>query len=273
MSKNLSISFHHPDAISNIAQWARIDNNPNPTFSTVAGIVSSPAVIATNIPAGQYQVKVTPVYADGRVCDPTIQTSAPCPPLLSIGATLNNGVLIVNYLAPSSVPKVRITVSYPNGGSSIQNYVNDGNPIAIPIPDVDGDYNIQGQSVCDESSGWYSSLSSTVTVNKVSSNVIITSDGVGITVNTLSGIAGFILPANVVVGSYITGLHTAFYNAITFTFTGTPTLQLNATIDINGTIVQCVNIPNTNGGTVTFPAVSVAASDLLRIDFNTGSCP
>lgn len=167
MSINLAISFSHPDAISQFVQYARIDNTGSPVFTTVSpNPTTSPAVIARNIPAGQYQIQSTPVYADGRICQPEIVQTPACPGLISINATLSGSTLIITYLAPSTVPKVRLSVLYPNGGSFVANYVNDGNPVSIGLPaGVFGNYSVSGQSVCDESSGFFSPASGSVTVS------------------------------------------------------------------------------------------------------------
>lgn len=159
--------FQHPDAVSHFVQYARVDNVNTPVFTTVVpNPITSPAVIASNVPAGQYQINSTPVYADGRKCDPTIFTTPGCDPLTSISARINSGNIIVSYSAPATAPKVRITVSYPNGGSSVANYVNNGSDIVIPIPaGLIGQFLIQGQSVCDETTGFYSGFSSTASVN------------------------------------------------------------------------------------------------------------
>jgi len=164
---NLSLIFSHPDAVSHFVQYARVDNVNTPVFTTVVpNPITSPAVIVSNVPAGQYQINSTPVYADGRKCDPTVFTTPGCDPLTSISARINSGNIIVSYSAPATAPKVRITVSYPNGGSSVANYVNNGTDIVIPIPaGLIGQFLIQGQSVCDESTGFYSGFSSTVSVN------------------------------------------------------------------------------------------------------------
>lgn len=167
MSINLSIEFGMPPgAVSNLVQYARIDNTTNPVFTTVSpNPITSPAVIATNIPAGQYQVNVVPVYADGRTCQPTIITTPGCPGLTSISAVVQSGVLVVTYLAPSSAPSVVINVNYPNGGSYSNIFPNNGNPISIGLPaGVFGNYTVSGQAVCDASSGFYSAPSSSVTV-------------------------------------------------------------------------------------------------------------
>lgn len=277
MSINLAITFSHPSAISNQVQYARIDNTLNPTFTTVANVPGSSGigvVIATNLPNGQYQVNITPLYADGRTCNATVVQTSPCSPLLAINATLNGTNIVVSYLAPSDAPKVRITVNYPNGGSSVANYVNDGNNIVVPLPaGVTGTYTVIGQTVCDESSGFFSAFSSQVSVDVVSTNVNISNFANGITISNVTGINGFVLAMSVAYGTAQTGTHTAFYGGIVCTFTGTPSANSSATLEINGTIIQCVNVPNTAGGTVTFTAASFAASDQILINFNAGSCP
>jgi hypothetical protein len=169
MSINLSVSYSHPAAIATQVSYARIDNTSNPVFTTVVPNLtgmSGTFVIATNIPDGQYQVNALPIYADGRTCTPTINTTPACPGLISISAVIQSGVLVVTYLAPSGAPSVLINVNYPNGGSFSQIYTNTGNPISIGLPSgVFGNYTVSGQSVCDVSSAFYSLPSASVTVN------------------------------------------------------------------------------------------------------------
>lgn len=277
MSINLSIEWDHPAAVSNFVQYARIDNTINPVFSTVTPNISGAsgtATIATNIPNGQYQVQITPIYADGRTCAPTVKNTPPCDPLISINAVLQSGNLVISYLAPSSAPKVRITVNYPNGGSSVANYINDGNNIVVPLPvGLTGNFIVTGQTVCDEASGFYSAFSSQVTVPVVSNNVTVSNFASGITISNVTGIAGFSLPTLVTFGNTVTGNHTAFFGGITCTFTGTPGASSSATLALNGTIIQCVNVPNTSGGSVVFSPASFNNSDQLTITFNAGTCP
>lgn len=169
MSINLSIQFSHPDAVSQFVQYARIDNlapGAAPVFITVSpNPVASPATIATNVPAGQYQINYTPVYADGRTCPVQSVLTPGCDGLISISAVVSGSVIVITYLAPPTAPKVRLTVNFPNGGNFTANYVNDGNPVSIGIPPgVFGNYSVSGQSVCDETSGFYSTPSGTVNV-------------------------------------------------------------------------------------------------------------
>jgi len=171
------------------------------------------------------------------------------------------------------VPKVRITVNYPNGGSFTANYVNTGNNIVIALPtNLDGDYVVVGQSVCDESSGFYSPFSSQVVVTKTTANVTITNTAGGITISDITGIDGFVLTQLVSPGNTVTGNHNAFFATITFTYTGTPSIPSNAQLLLNNTIIQCIDIPVMGAGTYTFSASNFAATDQLSIIFSGGSC-
>lgn len=171
MSINLGLRFDHPGATSHRVRYARIDNIQTPVFVTVSpDPTTSPAILAQNIDNGQYLIQSTPIYPDGRHCEATEVYTPACEGLVSINAYIQSDNLIVEYLAPSSVPKVRITVDYPNGGHNVANYVNDGNDIVIALPtSVNGDFFVSGQSVCDETSGFYSHGSNIVSVTKNSS--------------------------------------------------------------------------------------------------------
>ena len=276
MSINLSITFSHPSAISNQVQYARIDNTVNPVFISVPNITGSSAsgaIIATDIPDGQYQVNITPIYADGRVCNPTIRITDPCPPLIAINAVLNSGNIVISYLAPSQVPKVRMTVNYPNGGSFVANYVNDGNNIVIPVPSgLTGTFTIAAQSVCDEASSFFSAFSSQVTIQVQAFDVVINNFVSGISLTNVTGISGFVLPMTVPFGGTANGSHLAFYGGITVTFTGAPASNSSATLQVNSTIIQCVTVP-AMGSSVSFTPAAFADSDLLTISFNPGLCP
>lgn len=277
MSINLSITFNHPDAIANAVAYARIDNTINPVFVNVSPNIAGNGGtfrIASNIPDGQYQVNITPIYADGRVCAPTVVITDPCPTLISISAEVIAGNMVISYLAPSQAPKVRMTVNFPNGGSSVANYVNNGNNIVVALPpNLPGSYTVAGQSVCDESSGFYSAFSNLVTVVITSVNVSIGNFVNGITISAVAGIASFTLAQLIAFGQTVTGNHTAFYSGITLTFTGTQGTASSATLAVNGTIIQCENVPNTDGGSIVFSPASFANTDQLTITINNGVCP
>lgn len=81
------------------------------------------------------------------------------------------------------------------------------------------------------------------------------------------------MPNNLTPGQTITGEHDAFLSTITVTFTGTPLFDESAVLYKNGTLIQCINIPNTSGGSFSFSAASFALTDQLSISFNLGQCP
>lgn len=186
MAINLSAIFYHKEAISNKVRYARIDNTNNPQWIwAFPDPINSPAVIAYGIDNGQYQVEATPIYADGRVCDPYVTYTPTCTPITSINGYIQGGNLIVQYSAPYQLPKVRITVLYPNGGSYIANYVNNGNDITIPLPtNVFGSFTLSGQGVCDENTQFYSAASTSVSIsNNANPTVVLIS-------NTDTGVGG-----------------------------------------------------------------------------------
>lgn len=170
MSINLTVTFSHPKAVATRCSYARLDNlapGQAPIFTTVPNLVgaSGTFTIAEDVPNGQYQINGVPIYADNRICPPTIVYTSACPGLTSISGSLQGNILVVSYLAPSTVTNILITVNYPNGGSFQNVYVNTGNPISIGLPfGVYGTYSFFGQSVCDPTSDFYSPPSSTVSL-------------------------------------------------------------------------------------------------------------
>lgn len=163
---NLAAVLVHPLASSNLVEYARIDNVQNPIFQSVYPNPPSGKVkIAENIPAGQYRIRSTPIYPDQRQCPSETRDTAPCANLNSFSARLSGNSIVVSYEAPTGVVKIRITLTYSNGGSLTKNYSNTGNDISIPIPaGMTGTLSIQGQSVCDEDTGWYSNFTQTVSL-------------------------------------------------------------------------------------------------------------
>lgn len=272
MSINLTASFSHPDASAHRVRYARIDNTVTPVYTTVSpDPVSSPATIATNIPNGQYRVGYKPIYADGRSCEEQFQDTPACEGLISINAYFDGDNIVVQYLAPSDAPKVRITVNYPNGGSFTANYVNNGNDIPIAVPsNLFGDFFVTGQSVCDESSGFYSAPSSQVTISRSETSVTITNDSIDHTITSVTGIDGFSLSGNVAPGAIATGNHTAFFGSISVAYTPDgPLSPTVAQLIKNGTVIQCADLA---GSPVLFSAASFAATDTIEIEFSIGTC-
>lgn len=170
-SINLTIKLNQTGAVAHRVRYARIDNVTSPTYVTVSpDPVNTPNLtetIAENIPNGQYRIGYRQIYADGRLCDEQFIQTDPCPGLLSINAYIQGDNIIVQYTAPSNVPKVLITVDYPNGGQQVVDRVNDGSDIAIAIPtNLYGEFIVRGQSICDEETGFYSPYSTSVSVDR-----------------------------------------------------------------------------------------------------------
>jgi len=155
---DIIVTFTHPDAVSNLIRYARLDT-PGPLVWSVPATVlpgASPYTIA-NVDEGQYIIGITPVYSDGRVCSEQQTTTSSCSLMSAFAAAFNNGTgnIDITYSAPVSVPKVRVVINYPNGGQ-YSNIYNNGASISITPPaGLYGNYSITMQCVCNEATGWY----------------------------------------------------------------------------------------------------------------------
>lgn len=271
MSINLSINFSHPDAIAHRVSFARIDNTLNPVYTTVSpDPTSSPTNIATNIPNGQYSIRYHPIYADLRTCSDQLIETAACPGLISINAYLDGNNIIVQYFAPSEIVKVKINVSYPTGGSYSALFVNNGNNIPIALPNnVFGDFLVTGQSVCDEESGFYSPPSSQVTITRSQTTVTISNQSSDVNITSVTGISGYTLSLTLTPSNTDTGTHNAFTGQITLGLSGGSPIDGSASMLLNGTLIQCVNIITS---TVTFNSASFAETDSITITISDAAC-
>lgn len=94
----------------------------------------------------------------------------------------------------------------------------------------------------------------------------------GTQLQNVVGIAGFAstppFPLNP--GSSSSGTHTAFTGSIQVVMSGTPTFGGNASLVVNGTLVQCLNIHS--GGTFTFSSRAYAGTDVIQVNVGGGSC-
>jgi hypothetical protein len=272
---NLTVKLNQTGAISHRIRYARIDNVVTPVWTTVSpDVVNSPNLtepIAENIPNGQYRIGYKAIYSDLRTCEEQFTETAPCPGLISINAYLDGTNIVVQYLAPSEAAKVRITVSYPNGGSTVNSYVNNGNDIPIVLPDgVYGDFYVSGQAVCDEDTAFFSPPSSQVVVNRPQNTVTISNQSSDLTITDVSGISGFDLGGLFIAPTGIAnGSHNAFSAAISLTVTTGTTFSGSATLTLNGTLIQCVNIVS---GTINFNLASFAETDLITVQLNVAAC-
>jgi hypothetical protein len=271
---NLSVKLNQDGAVAHRIRYARIDNVLNPVWVTVSpDVVNSPTLtetIATNIPNGQYRIGYYAIYSDLRTCTEQFVETPPCDNLISINAYLDGTNLIVQYLAPSDAPKVRITVSYPKGGSYTANYVNNGNDIPIALPNgVYGDFIVSGQSVCDESSGFYSPPSSQVTITRSATTVIISNQSSDVNITNVTGISGYTLLSTLTPSNSDAGTHDAFTGTITLTLSGGSPLDGSASMLLNGTLIQCVAIASTS---LTFNSASFAETDTITITLSDSAC-
>lgn len=271
---NLSVKLNQEGAVAHRIRYSRIDNVLNPTWVTVSpDVVNSPNLtqtIATNIPNGQYRIGYYAIYSDLRTCAEQFVETAPCPSLISINAYLDGNNIIVEYFAPSESPKVKINISYPNGGSTAALYVNNGNDIPIALPNnVYGDFIVTGQSVCDEDSGFYSPPSSQVVVTRTLNNVTISNQSADFNVTNVTGIQGFELVTPIAPSNSANGSHSAFTGVIQLTVTDESPFNASASLYVNGTLTQCVNIL---GLTVSFNSGSFAESDVILITINNDPC-
>lgn len=264
-------------AASYNVQYARVDNVAVPIYTSGGSFTAAqlPYTIPTPVPNGQYIVTVTPIYADGRVCPATPEETPGCQGITQLNAVQVNNNLQITYVAPGQVPQVFLTVDFPNGGTAGGAYTNgaNNNTILISIPPgVVGNYLVYMQSICDTNTNFYSSATGPVIVPVGFNTVNITSSGAGIVVTEINGISGYALSAPVSSGGSDTGTHGTFTGAIALTFTGTPSTSLKATLTVNGSLAQCVNLPNTNGGTVSFTSATYYSTDVINVSIAIGSC-
>lgn len=172
---DIIVNFQHPTAISYTLRYARIDNTSNPTYITVPNVLSSPYTIS-GLADGQYIVGLTPIYTDGRKCTEMTQTTDLCTGINSFNVVAGGSPtdsFVISYNASASIPKIRVNISYPNGGYSNSIYTNDGSNITIPFPvGVYGDFSISLQPVCNENTGYFGASTAPSILTVINPNVV-----------------------------------------------------------------------------------------------------
>lgn len=105
-----------------------------------------------------------------------------------------------------------------------------------------------------------------------SNTVVITTDLAGTQISNVSGITGFTPTPSfpLSTGGTITGTHSAFTGSITVTFTGSPDFAGNVALQVNDTLIQCINV--TTAGSYTFTSRSYLSTDVIAISGNGGTC-
>jgi hypothetical protein len=176
MKINLTAIFDHPSAITNKTRYARVDNNSSPVFIPGPNAISSPTTISPvgGVDNGQYRIGITPVYADQRKCSETFYDTPSCPIITSFNAIIEGSNIIVSYSAAGELPKVRLSINYPNGGSFSGIYTNGANnsTITVPLPTgLSGNVSVYLQSVCDEETGFFGPLPQPIVIDYQSSIV------------------------------------------------------------------------------------------------------
>lgn len=164
--QNIIIPLSNPDPayIYSNVRYARIDNTDSPVYTQINNVTSNPLVIP-NVANGQYRVYVTPVFSDGRICPEQYTDTPACVGINALSAEYTDPNIVVSYSAESSVPSVRVNVSYPNGGFSNSIHTNTGTDIDILAPsNVYGTFFITMQPVCDEGTGWFGAPTGSVSV-------------------------------------------------------------------------------------------------------------
>jgi len=165
---DIVVTFSHPSSIKNTIRYARIDNTNTPVYTTIPNVLpgASPYTIL-NIDEGNYFVGITPIYADGRVCSEVSTTTGMCSGINAFSAIINgSGNIVISYNAAVSVPKVKVVINYPNGGTASTIYTNTGANITITPPaGIYGDYYITMQPVCNEATGFFGVATAPVILN------------------------------------------------------------------------------------------------------------
>lgn len=122
----------------------------------------------TGVAAGQWEISITPLCADGTEGAQFLVQTLACVDPTNINVILNGSVFEVRFSGlPANAAKIRIEAVYPNNGSFGQNYAtNVAQPITIPVPSgVYGDYSFVAKTVCNEAQAWYSAGTAPMKLN------------------------------------------------------------------------------------------------------------
>ena len=153
---DIIVTFVHPSAVSNNIRYARTDLGGTLVWSAPVNVLpgASPYTFA-NVDDGQYIVGITPVYSDGRVCAEQTTSTGSCGLINAFAAAFDGTDIQITYSAPVSVPKVRVVINYPNGGTFSQIYTNGASIVITPPAGLYGSYTLTMQAVCNENTNWF----------------------------------------------------------------------------------------------------------------------
>jgi len=277
---DLVVNFSHPDAIKFTIAYARIDNTVTPVFTTIPDVLpgDNPYTIS-GVDNGQYRVRITPIYADGRSCNYTQLDTPACTGITSLSAVYTYPDIIVSYTAIPSVAQVRLLINYSNGGFFSGIYTNDGNDITVTPPvGVYGSYQITMQPVCDEDSEYYGAQTAAVIIEVFSPTVIVSTinphGGSANRITSVSGISGFALSGNVDEGEQQVGIHNAFTGAISVGVQQLVASSNRIKLYVNGVEIDCIQTSQASffPQTYTFISYTYVETDVISIDYDFGIC-
>lgn len=204
---NILVTFVHPAAISSHIRYARIDNTVSPIYSAPVNVLAGASpYLSPSVADGNYSVGVTPIYSDGRLCGEIFLTTGDCGVITAFSAVVNgSGDIVISYSAPVGIPKVKVVINYPNGGTASTIYTNTGTNITITPPaGVYGDYSIVMYPVCNQNTGFLGNPTGQAIVTVSPASNSITTNNTTNTLAPLSGlferldVPGFSTPFNVV---------------------------------------------------------------------------
>lgn len=189
-----------------------------------------------------------------------------------ISSTGGTSTLSVGYNDASPLP-VGYIIYYRISGSSdpfesAGPFDPSNSPIVINgLPE--GDY--EGSLVSSCSDGSFSSGATFVTSGFY--NVNITNSLPTISISNVIGISGFTFSGPVNVGDFDRGVHDGFTGAITIEATGVPSVDGKLVLNVNGILIQCIDIPNGSSvASEAFFSHTFDAGDYIDIAYLSGSC-
>lgn len=158
----VSLANSDPNYVDSTVRYARIDDTPTPTYTTISNVTDNPLVLS-DYPNGQYRVYAKPNFTNGKNCPESFMDTNACTGITSLSAIFTDPNIVVSYSCDPSVPSVRINISYPNGGFSNLIVANAGTDVNIlPPAGVYGTYLVTIQPVCDEDSGFFGAATAPV---------------------------------------------------------------------------------------------------------------
>lgn len=292
MAKNLAIKLSDPVATSATIKYARIDNNSNPTYTNVSpNPTVTPEVktitVFTNKPDGQYRIVATPIRPDGIKCDEQVLITPACAAPLSIYAHFDgSGNIVVQWNTDALIPKTRIKINYPNGGSTVQDFVNSSSSMSVtinPPVGITGTFTISAQSICNANSMFLSAFTSSVSISNSDDGggggggdeeegtyqVLVENNTTDLYIDSMSGIPGTNF-LNIAPESGVSGVRSGSTSAIYLYFDDGHSSGKSATLYLNNVKFSCKNLGAS--GTAFLIPLGIQGSSDIYITIDNGLC-